>query len=80
MGEVIINGFEGCPKCKVSWIGTPIPHASREHYGGNTHFKREVGIYDMNRDMTVAWECPDCKTRFDRWTMKEIQTTEGKKN
>lgn len=27
---------------------------------------REIGIYSMDEDRTVAWECPDCKHRWGR--------------
>lgn len=51
---------DNCPKCGVSLLGDPIPEASREHFGGKTHFRRQVGIYSREQDRTVAWRCPDC--------------------
>lgn len=27
---------------------------------------RQIGIYDMERDRTVEWECPDCHGRWNR--------------
>lgn len=27
---------------------------------------REIGIYDMGKDRTVAWQCPDCKHEWQR--------------
>ncbi len=35
-------------------------------------FSRVIGIYDDDRDMTVAWQCPFCKKRWDRFTNKQI--------
>lgn len=34
------------------------------HYGygpGRTQWGRQIGIYDMHKDRTVATQCPDCK-------------------
>lgn len=31
-------------------------------------FRREIGIYDMGRDMTVAFRCPDCLHEWKRYT------------
>lgn len=60
---------DNCPSCNSSWIDKEIPEESRHFFGGATHFKREIGIYDMSRDMTVRWKCPDCGMEFDRFTM-----------
>lgn len=27
---------------------------------------REIGIYDMGKDRTVAWKCPDCDHEWPR--------------
>lgn len=43
-----------------------------EHYGwseeNRTFFTRLTGIYDCDKDCTVAWQCPDCSTQWDRFT------------
>lgn len=57
-----------CPACEASWIGEEIPPELRHHYGGATHGRRCIGIYDLHLDMRVAIACPDCKAMFDRWT------------
>jgi len=49
-----------CPYCGASWVGDPIPEESQESYGA-THFKREIGLYDMELDITIAFKCPDCE-------------------
>jgi len=67
-----------CPKCAANWIGAPIPADIREFYYPPYFFKREVGLYDQGRDITVAYKCPDCQTVFDRWTWKQVnQPDEG---
>ena len=38
-----------CPHCGVDLRN-----------GGDGVYSRIVGIYSMERDMTVAWKCPDC--------------------
>ena len=38
-----------------------------EMYGcskGNGRFGKQVGIYDIGRDATVAWLCPNCGYRW----------------
>lgn len=63
-----------CPACGVSWVGEKIPLESRHHYGGATHFRRSIGLYDVHLDMTVAIACPDCRAMFDRWTGIRIKS------
>ena len=64
--------MNNCPKCKVSWIGEPIPDDIKEHYSG-THWRREIGIdggYMGIYDGIVALKCPDCKEEFPRGNSK----------
>jgi endogenous inhibitor of DNA gyrase (YacG/DUF329 family) len=53
-----------CPACGTSWIADEIPADLRHHYGGVTHYRRTIGIYDLYKDTRVAVACPDCGTRF----------------
>lgn len=52
--------IDHCPHCKTSLIGEPIPEKDRHHFGGSTHFRREIAIYDRDRDETTHFRCPDC--------------------
>jgi hypothetical protein len=53
--------IDACPHCGVSLIGEPIPEKWRdEYYGGSTHYRREIGIVDRERDRTTHFQCPDC--------------------
>lgn len=61
-----------CPVCEASWVGDEIPPENRHHYGGLTHFRRWIAIYDWYRDVTVAYACPDCNAIFDRWSFRRI--------
>ena len=29
-------------------------------------FYRCIGVYDMEKDRTTHWQCPDCKHRWER--------------
>jgi hypothetical protein len=49
-----------CPHCDINLLGDKIPDDIKKHYRG-THWKREIGIYDINLDRTVKYQCPDCK-------------------
>lgn len=45
------NGLLACPHCKADL---------RDHRTGPP-FKREIGRYNMGRDRTEGYYCPDCK-------------------
>jgi uncharacterized C2H2 Zn-finger protein len=59
-----------CPKCESLWHETPIPEESQHLFGYAKFFSRVIGIYDRDRDCTVAYQCPDCHTCWDRETSK----------
>jgi len=48
-----------CPKCDADFDGGPIPENIRRHYDA-PRWSRVIGIYDMEKDRTVSWKCPDC--------------------
>lgn len=62
--------FCTCSACGADLRGSTIPVESRHLYGGHMecrygcgnepHYSRLMGIYDVERDRTVAWQCPDC--------------------
>ena len=74
--------MDNCPNCNVSLKGGLIwdtffkryedeAEADRiaEMYGATRttgHWGRKIGIYCMDRDRTVAWQCPDCKLEWGR--------------
>lgn len=62
-----------CPACGASWVAEEIPPDIRYHYGGQTHYRRCIGLYDPLKDMNVAIACPDCKAIFDRWTWARLK-------
>ena len=59
-----------CSSCDADLRGPAIPPEHRYMYGnldycqygcgGEPHYSRLIGIYDRERDRTVAWRCPDC--------------------
>jgi uncharacterized C2H2 Zn-finger protein len=59
-----------CPKCESLWHETPIPKEQQDSYGYSKFFSRIIGIYSRDRDRTVAYQCPDCNTCWDRETGK----------
>jgi len=67
------SNIDNCPKCKVSFIGEPIPEDMLEHYSG-THWRREIGIEIRGKyDGISEWRCPDCGYTWDRWTGEEVK-------
>ncbi len=71
-----------CPKCNADLDGGSVwetgfrMHGSEERadeyaaaYGATRttgRWGREIGIYDMEKDMTVRWKCPDCEHEWRR--------------
>lgn len=71
-----------CPNCKADLDGEPIWEYFFKEYGSESEadrvaemygatrekgkFGRRIGIYDMDKDMTVAWACPDCNHQWSR--------------
>lgn len=59
--------MDNCPKCKVSFIGDPIPLFQREHYSPPYNWRREIGIEVPSiYDGCCAYRCPDCGHEFPR--------------
>lgn len=54
-----------CPNCGVSLLGDKVPDEDQDMFK-TTHFKREIGVYDIDLDMTVKYKCPDCDAYWDK--------------
>lgn len=63
-----------CPECGADWQGKPIPKKDRHNYPkGSTHYSRLIGVEIRGGyDGVSYWECPDCHTRWDRFTGEKI--------
>jgi hypothetical protein len=77
-----MNEHGHCPNCNVDLNGGSIwdhfykktgdekeADRSAEMYGATREhgqWGREIGIYDMERDITAAWRCPDCQHEWKR--------------
>jgi transposase-like protein len=59
------NNKENCPHCNADLQGEPIPKEQQESYGA-THFSRKIGLYDLGKDRTVKYKCPDCNGEWDK--------------
>lgn len=55
-----------CPHCQASLIGAPISEEARCLVGGAHFWNRVIAHYDHDKDMTVAWQCPDCGKTWKR--------------
>jgi rubredoxin len=53
-----------CPECGADFRGKRIPRKNLKLYGDETHFSRVVGLYGVEADATIGWECPDCHHRW----------------
>lgn len=73
---------EECPSCKANLVGGSIWQTFRDQYGsdekadevaamyGATRTKgnwgRAIACYDLKKDRTTGWLCPDCDHRWGR--------------
>lgn len=69
-----IDTLSHCPVCKCSWDAGDIPEAIREHYSPPYKFSRLIGEEDPKLyDGVAFWKCPDCGSRWDRFTNKMLK-------
>lgn len=64
---------DNCPGCEASLVGEEIPEKDREHFGGATHFKREILVKGYSEDYATKgtyYQCPDCKHTWGHSTRK----------
>jgi hypothetical protein len=61
-----------CPACRADLRKNEIPLATRDAFGGATHFSRVLGIYSLADDATVGWQCPDCGQLWARTREEEL--------
>lgn len=55
---------EFCPYCNTNLQGKQIPKEQQISYGA-THFTRKIGMYDLEKDKTIKWKCPECNGEWD---------------
>lgn len=53
--------FDNCPNCNLNLIDKPIPQEYHEYHYPPYFYRKEIGIYDRDKDSTVAYRCPNCK-------------------
>ena len=39
-------------------------------YGNVTHSNRLISVYDLYKDMTTKYKCPDCGYTWDRFKLE----------
>jgi hypothetical protein len=65
-----------CPHCGESLLGEPIPEQYLHYYGGDTHYKLEIGLeFQGVYDGVWEWMCSFCKGRWDS-DAKLLRTSE----
>lgn len=69
-----IDMFGNCPKCGESWDAGDIPKKYRKHYNPPYKYSSLLGIEVPDKyDGVSFYQCPYCKTTWDRWTGEEIE-------
>lgn len=64
-----LPGTDICPHRGADLDGGPIPEESREHFSPPYRFSRRIGLYDLDRDRTTGYACPDCGGTWSRETV-----------
>jgi len=69
-----IDRHGDCPKCGKSWKGDPIPKEHHKHYSPPYFWSHLTGIEVRGKyDGVSYWQCPFCKTTWDRFTGDEVK-------
>lgn len=64
LGEKIIDVFLKQGKTYDQALEWARLYKGFEEYGIENRFGREIGIYDIEKDRTVYYICPDCKEKL----------------
>lgn len=64
LGEKIIDVFLAQGKSHDQALEWASHYQGFEEYGIENRFGREIGIYDIEKDRTVYYICPDCKEKL----------------
>lgn len=64
--DVVVPPQDHCLVCGADWDGGSIPEGIREHYSPPYRWSRKISVYDVVKDRTVAFQCPDCGHTFGR--------------
>ena len=71
--------YGNCPICNKSWDGGEIPKVIRQYYSKPYKWSLLVGLEIQNKyDGVSIWECPHCKSRWDRFTEEIILNTHNR--
>jgi len=65
-GDLVINYPLSQGEDMAEAVRFASAYAGFKEYGLANRWGRAIGVYDMGRDRTVEWECPDCKGRWPR--------------
>ena len=73
-----MNDLSYCPECGSSWDNGPIPESMREFYSPPYRWSRLIGVEIQGQfDGVSLWQCPDCKTQWDRFTGKRVKNAQA---
>ena len=61
--ESFLTMYEGTVNPKAKALDAAAMYGATPTKG---RWGREIGIYDMGEDRTVAWRCPDCNHEWPR--------------
>jgi rubredoxin len=76
----MLDDIRFCPVCTTDWQGKPILEKDKHLYKGATHYSRLIGVEIPEKyDGVSYWECPDCHTRWDRFTGEKIVTSQARR-
>jgi DNA-directed RNA polymerase subunit RPC12/RpoP len=65
--QVSVRDLIHCPECGTNWVSSAIPQEYKENHSFPYFYSRIVGCYDIVKDRTEYYQCPDCNTTFPRF-------------
>ena len=72
-----LDKYGNCPVCNESWDGGDIHKDIRKHYSETFKWSKLIGIEIRERyDGISIWECPFCKSQWDRFTEELITNSQ----
>lgn len=65
-GELIIDTFKNMGKTDEEALASAKQYSGWGEYGVNNRWGRQIAIYDIDKDRTVKYKCPDCGQTWER--------------
>lgn len=65
-GELIVDTFIKQGKIEEEAIKYASNYAGWDQYGIDNRWSRKIGLYDLQKDRTIKYKCPDCNEEWEK--------------